>query len=403
MKKQKRVVFAANTITTLFSCIYYSQKIKQHDSSIQCHLIWRNSSTYLISQKRIEGYFDKVIEVPNTIGAPLMISLEGVHKEIECRNYIRNSGIRQLLSEKYEKEVLLVSADYNGLMKNVINIFGRGSNRKVILFDEGMSLYSEKKRTWRDSIKRYFKKEYNHLPTIGASTKLDAIFAQFPEKLPEWKRKGRKIIKQSDVFSEPEIWKPLFKNDKQLMQVRDKLKGKKVILYLGQPLQEFSSKIKIRDEIRFLEKLSKNIPEDYVVLIKGHPRDNANKYKVLDKNDNCILFGKNIAWYPIETVHFLFDIKIVMALSSSAAMNLIERIEDCIAVYTYQYFDITLPDMWIEMFAQKGERVKVLREIDDIKGIIDKPCTGKKTQEKKVNRDIDYILACIAEKGKKML
>lgn len=380
----------AHTTMTLITCVYYGAKIKEHDRDIKTILIWDNSSFYKISLKSFSEYFDEMYMISNHIGDGKRFSAESVIKKAECARYLRNSDIGRMLMEPCEREILLVGSDFNNIMKNIIRFICKKKNpHKIVLYEEGLALYDENRESIKEVIAYKLGKNDNVRATIGKSSKINVIFARRPGELPEWKRKNRLIIRQSDVFADHNIAAKMLLEDKYLRQLSERLKDKKVILYLGQPVSELSKSFRFQMERRLIDHLLQALPEGYAVLMKGHPRESANKYKNYAQDPRCFGFHKNSGWYPVECLLQLFTVKAVISCASTAALNVAERIDECRAVYTYPCLSVKIPENWSSIFECAGDKVVVLKDVDEIKKVF-VPLENEKPipQKERAGRDI---------------
>lgn len=390
----KRVVMFAHTTMTLITCVYYGAKVKECDHNVRTVLIWENSSSYQISLKPFSVYFDEMYTVSANIGDGKRFSMESVVKDMEWRSYLRTSEVGDMLREPCEREILMLGSDYFHIMKNMIRIFcAKKSAHKVVLFEEGLLLYGENKGSIKDVIAYKLGKNENELSIIGKSSKIDVIFARKPQELPEWKQKNRRIIAQSDVFSEDKIFTNMLYMNQHLRQLSERLKDKKVILYLGQPISELSKTFRFQKERKLIDHLLQALPEGYIVLLKGHPRESTNKYKNYASDPRCAVFDKSSGWYPIECLLQLFTIKAVMSCASSAALNVADRIDGCRAVYTYPCFDVKIPNNWSMMFEGAEDKVVVLKDLSEIKEVFTESETEKFVAKKEqTGRDVSYLM-----------
>lgn len=388
-----RVVFVVNTVMTLMSSVYYAIEIKRDNPKTEIALIWQNPTPHRIPLKKFDMYFDRVYEISKGIPVWGILSIESIGNDWICNKHLRASGIYQYLSRKYNRDILMVSADYNGTMGNVINIYHKKrTSKKIILFEEGMALYSDKKRTWKEVIDYNLGKTVDMQPVIGASNKIDTIFAQHPAQLPDWKRKNKKIVKQSDVFADTGIWSDILNKDTYFNKLSSDLQGKKVLLYLGQPIHEFSKQFRPKQEMDLLYRVSDKMPQDYVMLIKAHPRDPVSKYSKLQDRENCIVFDRRVGWYPIECLLSLFETKMVMTFSSSAALNILDRVDDCSAVYTYKFFGISVAGNWKQMYSVYGDRVQIPASPKEMDELTFEAHRGIETEKKRSRSDdLKYI------------
>lgn len=395
----KRVILFAHTTMTLFTCVYYSSKLKSHDKRIKTVLIWTNSTSYNISIRAFSSFFDETYTVSGGIGDGKRFSLDHYMKYLECRSYLRKSDIGRMLAEHYEREILMTGSDYNNIMKSIIDIFSRKRNRhRVILFEEGLALYDAKRTTVKDVISYFSGKKKDELAVIGQSAKLNVIFAQHPEELPSWKKRDRIVIQQSDVFSDASLMKEMLSKETCLAKMQNRLLGKKVLLYLGQPIRVFDNDFRLTDERAFIEQIVNIMPEDYVILIKGHPREPFSKYQYFESNPRCVLFDKRISWYPMEFLLPLFDVKYVMAFASSAAINIAERVEGCRAVYTYKCMKVDIPQAWRTMLERTDNKVVVPDTVEKIQIILqaDTFVDNDDGLPKRNDKDLKYLFNYLA-------
>lgn len=259
-----------------------------------------------------------------------------------------------------------------------------------------MGIYSDKRKKISDIFDFNKDKDVKPQPVIGGCRRVQVIFAQHPEKIPEWKCKHKKVIRQSDVFADKIFWERILRKNNYLNELSTILEDKKVVLYLGQPIHQCSDKFRPGKEINLIKRILEKLPDDFVMLLKAHPRDAANKYKSLQKYDNCLVFDRKAGWYPIESLIHLFDVSFVVTFSSSGALNLLDRIQECSAIYTYKYFEIPVMENWDEIFRSYGDRVRILKSLDEIDAsFFDEPgmmnCFKNREKEKNGRNDLRYL------------
>lgn len=395
----KRIIMIARSVMTLMSCVYYSARIKEYDKNIRTVLIWDNPTPYRIPVQMFKLYFDEIHAIP-PMGGWLMPSMESVEKYFECKRYLNESGLETMLKELCEREILMVGLDNNGFVKNVMEIISRKRNpHKIVLYEEGMALYDEHKRTLKEIVEYHFGKKGVYKGVVGRSRRVNTIFAQWPENLPDWKRKNRTIVLQSDVFSDKKLLSEMVLQDKKLRQMKNFFEGKRILLYLGYPIKEHDRSFRMKKEIALINDLISVLPEDYLILIKGHPRENINKYKVFNENPKCVIFDKSIAWYPIECLLPLFPIKVAVTCASTSVINISERLPECKAVYTYKYLGIEITETWRKMFENPKNASIIPKTKEELQSVILSENMRSVSQKQKKNGgDIAYMVGYL--KGK---
>lgn len=388
----KRVIICVETIMTLISGIYYADQVKKRDSKVKTILIWRNTTQSRVPVNNFKQYFDKIYIVPSNIRRVGIVGPEYLKMKLQSYGYLYSSGLFAELNQKSAGDVLLVATDDRSMVRIVTSIVKKNRNRsRVILFEEGMALYSEKKRTIKDVINYNCNGGEKVQPLIGASPYIDIIFAQRPQALPAWKIRKRKVVQQGDVFCDVGI----AEHDKVLKSFLDGLNQKKIVLYLGQPIHEFSSSFQLREEIEFIHKIVDMLPDDYIMLIKGHPRDVQNKYKAFHSDKKCKIFNNRISWYPMECLLPLLDVKVAITFSSSAVLNILERSETCKAIYTYQYFGIPIADTWEQMYKNMGDRILIPTKEEEIREFIFAEEKTYDIQKNTSKKDVQMIMRCL--------
>lgn len=390
----KRMIVAVETVMTLMSGVYYCAKAKEYDNTIKTVLIWENTTQYNIPIQSFSECFDEIYMVPANLCPLNILSPEAVKQNLLCRYYLMSSGIEKMLRDTYSREILMLATDASILTKNIITIFNakRNKHKKIILFEDGMALYSEKKRTIRDIIDYNLGREIDRQSVIGACNKIQTIFCQHPEQLPEWKANHRKIIRQSDLFSNVDLWGRLLKDNKSIGKLQRAIAGKKILLYLGQPIAEFSAKFRIREEIDFIHGILKSIPDDYIVLIKAHPRDSRSKYRILEKEEKCVLFDNHIGWIPIEFLLNLISVSVVVTFASTAALNILERNPECRVIYTYRYFNIDIPETWKEMYKKYDGYAVMPATMDELADTVSANIEPRQIIANTSKKDVQYII-----------
>ncbi len=391
----KRIIMVTRSIMALITCVFYSARVKEKDRSIRMILIWGNPTPYKIPVGMFKSYFDEIYAVPPVLGGWLMPSPESVRRELEYKRWLDSSGLTKKLKESCEREILLTDVDNNGLVQNIFRIMaGKRNPHKMVLFEEGLALYNEDKRTVKEIVEYNLGKKRVYLPILGQSRRIDTIIAQWPENVPKWKRKNRTVVLQSDVFSDGRLLSDMVLQDKNLRKMKDALEGKKILLYLGSPCSELDQSFRMKKEIALLEDIISVLPEDYLILIKGHPRESKNKYKRFEGYSKCVVFSINTTWYPIEFLLPLFQIKVAVTCASSSAINIAERIPECRAVYTYKYMGVRIPDAWVAMFDNPAGGIFAPGTKEELrKAIASEDVEDKMTfQEKKNGRDVAYMV-----------
>lgn len=394
--KNKRLLIFCDTVMTLLSSIYYAGEIRKcQGDNIEAVLIWRNCTSYNIPVYKLgKEVFDKIVDIPSSIGWSGPLSFRYLNEYFICLSYLRKSGLISLIKDGYSNEVLMISGDYNTLPKIIMDVFYKKKNlHKCILFEEGMSTYSAYKHTVRNLIRYNLGKSANLQPSIGFSNKINTVFVKAPEIFPEVKKRNKVVIKQSDIFSDNKMWEEILLKDSRIKELMVLSKNKKIYLYLGQPIHEFDSEFSMDQEIKLIEEILAKVPTNAILLVKPHPRDNRNKYNKLKNLLNCYIFDRNINWYPVECMASLFDIKQVISFASTGALNLLDTLTECIAIYTYKVFNIKIDHNWEILMDNYKDRVYIPVNKEEILSEVvkaQKYCSEQVIQSK-YKKDIIYL------------
>ncbi|HPJ81988.1 MAG TPA: polysialyltransferase family glycosyltransferase [Saccharofermentans sp.] len=304
---------------TLYSAYTYASFLKK-ELSISSILIWRNTIFEL--PKNIGAIWDDVVQIDLASGSKSGSS--GV-----CGSLKRITRIRRIIKDTLfsctcfrTSSALLVFKD-NGLYDTeVIRLFKRLRNGKVVLIEEGIGLYQSQTRT--NSIKQVAQvllgvPRQAHR-TQGENDLVDIVICAKPDLLQSHKKRGKIILKRSNLFSEVLV-KAYVRDFLGLAQIPDE---KADFLYFGQPLSE-DGILKDYEEIEHISDFITSLDPGTDIKVKLHPRERSSKYEsIIEKHRNVSFLDSRLQSMPAEVVFKLLGSPVVVTPFSSAAVNILQ-------------------------------------------------------------------------------
>jgi Alpha-2,8-polysialyltransferase (POLYST) len=220
-------------------------------------------------------------------------------------------------------ELLVVFKDSNYLQGYLIEYFKKKYSSKVILIEEGLSLYRNDRLQEKSIIYiiKYFIRRLimtllnakNTSHGFGYHKLVDMIGAYYPHQLNNIKSKNKEIIQ---LPHNPPTEEVLSNLNKLYGFTKNTITPEKRVLFIGQPLSEMNI-CNSEDEKEFFIKIN-NIAEtnNFKIMIKPHPKEDIKKYECF--KDFLVINEKVI---PAELIINAYQPDIILSWYSSAGIN----------------------------------------------------------------------------------
>ena len=395
------ITFYCFNYYSLYVSYVYTIELKKK-YFIECNLIWRNNIFEL--PEGAHKIWDTIIEL-NFKKYKKNYSIKIINKLI---NYfvlniftykIATYNALKKTNFNYKNMSLLVFKDDNIYDIIMIDYMKKHGCKNVVLIEEGLRLYLHEKNEV-SNYKGYIikliysltKVSKNIFSSQGENKKTDVILCKEPEKLPNYKKKDKKIAKQSNLFSKK--YAISFLND----IFNYKFINKKIdIIYITQPLSEDGLTSK-DNEINAMETILDKIDSSFKVGIKLHPRENRKKYQeIIKKYKNVSLIDNELQKLPAELMFFIYNQPKIITPFSSVVTNLkkADNNADIALIYKLYNFnedyenelDNILSDFKEDIITKNTSEIKIKtkcidnqdnnvnEELHEIKKIIDGICS----------------------------
>lgn len=379
----KTVVFCCFTPYQLINSVYYGLKLGKKVRRI---LIWHNYTGYKIGMERFQGAFDDMVLLANFYQAPFFR-----RQYLKCLYggwLFRRSEINKCMEGvDHSQTTLMIYSDQHIVTRRLIELYAP-QVKQVILVEEGMSTYLiryrkiPKTRDWW--INLFLGARYE--PYIGANRAIDTIFVKHPEFLPEEKTVGRTVIRQNNVFRDA-MWQSIFSDllrgfnwtAKSTDNPKEKMCGidleepgkvrlpRKTLLWLGQPVE--GDGISTQAQLTWIRSVCAELPENYTVVIKAHPREAEDKYKELVEEHKVYQVQLNENnWIPIEILASMINPDVLLTVYSTAAQNISELGIKCKVAYCYRHFGLELGDT---SGLVNGTNVYRIADVSELKTVLE--------------------------------
>ena len=387
MKNKKNFIFVCFTPYQLLNAVYYSRKITNKNKSI---LIWHNFTKYNISLSRFQKIFDVICEIPNIYEMPLF--KRQLNKCIYGGWMFRFSPVYKVLDKlDLHNSVLVVFSDQHIITNKIIRQYS-SAIKETVLIEEGMATYLIKNTTIPKT------KDYwinlllgaHYEPYIGANKSINTLVVKNPEWIPEIKKAGRTIVKQSNCLMDT-MWPSVFAD-----VINDAYESNQVfnpkLLWIGQPLE--TDGVDATKQLELIKEINKKLNYKFDIIIKPHPRENIGKYDNLiqeEKNISIFDLGPN-NWIPIEIIIRMIYPSIVMSGYSTAAKNIQDMGIKCKVIYCYKLFSIHL-DEQAEKSYLFGTNTYNIDSLDDLVQISQVPYEQTEILDNETYDDICYLEA----------
>lgn len=391
-EKMKRIIFVGFTPYQLMISIYYAIKLS-HIHKCEKILIWHDYANYKINFSDINPFFERVFIVP------YYDDVNKLKKQFLKRRYtgqgFKNSKIGQYVKSCKNDTILICFSDMHELTNKLIHELAQ-KNNKILLIEEGIGIYST---------------DYSKLPirtkiinkilgistekAIGINKNISAVILNHPEWLENSKFIGTTLLQQNSVFEDNNFISELSFITKKIESF--KKSRKKIILWLGDPIEDIGGTK--TEEIDLIIELSKNLGENYMILIKPHPREDQNKYQNIENTHIRLIKLGGLSWVPIEIIASYLNFQTVITSVSSAAFN-IYKIMDCIQViYVYNILhDLNFDRTMLQPILSKKNiycPATIKQLLDLIK--IEKKFENQKINKKDRNEDVNFLVNLLGD------
>lgn len=239
---------------------------------------------------------------------------------------------------------LIIFNDNEPITKYFMKKVRRKKRNNIILLEEGIGTY------------------YN----LGKSNYITHAIVKNKNK---FKRDNIKNIIEFDYIK-------LFSKEKLASFINNTIEPTKIVscnydvLILTQPIYENESvyKNELSDtEINYYDKVIEKISKDKAILIKPHPRESILKYKVIeDKYENVKVLDEFMKNIPIECLLPFYNVKNIITMFSSAAINISELYKNISVFFTYEFDElININKLWdkvdIKDFIDNKDNIFILK------------------------------------------
>lgn len=384
-----RFIFYAYTTFQLFSAAYYAVKVKWSEGTEKC-LVWYKYDKYTFDISFLRPYFDEIIEISDP-GASLLPVRE-LKRSIDGGYLFRLSKVGRYISGHRNNNVLVCFSDQNEFVIRTITFIKKYQNNIVCMVEEGDATYAFPKFEEPPIHKRIARMIMGVKMGryIGHTGQIDCWVVRHPELLPNQKVGASKVIKQNDIFINDEwsrrfsfLWADQMPSANSL--------SKKKILWIGGPIDVDG--VSNAEEISWLKDIADAFQNDYVIWIKQHPREEAEKFSPLAGHPAVQIVSKQLQWIPLEFFVNSVQPDIILTVSSSAAYHIYEMGFQGKVIYTHKRFDgIHIDRNVIEQYARHiniydvGNLEELRHVVHDVALL---PREMKKEQN--TNQDIRYF------------
>lgn len=362
-----RVIFYAYTPFHLFSAAYYAMRVRWNTETIKC-LIWYKYNQYTFDIDFLRPYFDDIIIVSDP--GLSVLPIREVKRSIDGGYLFRWSKVgRYILANKHEN-VLVCFSDQNEFVISVINMLKKHANNIVCMVEEGNATY-ELHRSERPPLYSLIARTlfgFKKGGFIGHTGMVDSWVVRHPSLLPEEKSAAAVVIRQNNIFLDEEWLDQLkFLWSNRISDI-GQYKDKRVILWIGGPLEAVG--IKNEEELLWFKEIVDAIQNDYVVLIKLHPRENVEKFAGLVDHPAVQIVGDDLQWIPLEFLVGAIHPEIILTVSSSAAFHIYEMGFQGKVIYTHDRFDGIQIDRRVFRRYTQHANIYDVKDTDELKHVI---------------------------------
>ena len=349
----------------LFQSIYIAQHSENEKVLVYLSPIERDIPVEIFSD-----YFDKIIYKKRFIYRERFGRKEPIFAIRMLKNCIRAGRLfpfTRIGRECYDRKKKYRTYVFDDYVLEANRIIQAVKNKKdsIILVEEGLMTYSTNQ--YALSNKR------NHLsdlvtgvksvPLVSHNPAIDTIMCKHPEKLPEIKAAGRKVIKIGNMFQDHE-WVSTMIN---LIDLKVPSLPDNCFVWLGQPLVEVG--LDEEDEVKRIDGILNLFDTECQFIVKPHPREKSDKYNKLEDEKNVQLLDMGDQfWVPAELIFQKLKPRIVLTAYSSAADFLVETNKDVYIIYCAMVMGIELDEDSIG--ALKGENRFYPQTMTELKEII---------------------------------
>lgn len=403
---KKEIVFIAFTPYHLFCSMYYSITIKRH-FGVESVLIWQEYADYNVDIELVQEAFDRIL-VNDSIIRNKDCFFKRFIKRINTGGYFARQGeVNSYVLKNNSNRIVFCFSDQDPTTFRLLSYYNEGKDNYVYLIEEGIGSYNYKIHSFEYTpidYRYYLMYLYRmlgvvHGKYIGYSKLFNTWIVKHPDKMPSEKLRDHKIVQQNMFFYDKLWTKPLNRLNTMIDQTLVKFKLKKnYLLWVSGPLEECG--LSEEKENDLLIQFSKSLPEEYVILIKLHPRENANKYLKALRCENIYLLDlKEISWIPVEYIANKLHVEVALTIMSSAARNLYDNLIVNKVIYFYKMFS-ELKDCYevVDKDSEFGESFLV-HSISDFKDVAYFLETRAVHRIKNKNAELNDIFAKLGVRG----
>lgn len=322
-----RYTFVAFTTFQLVSAAYYAFQLKSNDANTNVTLIWENVGAGNCNISLFKQYFDHVYE--GYVSDKEYVS--GIKRQLARAYYhgrlFRWSPIGKIYqkSNLYKHEKLIIFSDQHALSRQMVYAIRKARDSHVIMAEEGAANYCIQNNKW---LFRFGKKHFP-LPLIifpllgldtvanhGTSGLYDALAVRFPEKVPDYKAHGFKMLRQKAFWDDTDFVESFRKIIKDNIDLAD---DKNIILWIGCPGDGIYEQ---GLQYELVSRIADRLPDGYMMYIKAHPREKIDNYEVCfsEKVRPLVLHGMECL--PLELLLRFLNPVLGLSLFSSAGLNM---------------------------------------------------------------------------------
>ena len=377
------IVFSCFTPYHLINSIYYATSLQQA-KNLKMVLVWNNKSSRSINLDVFKNCFDTTIDISGF--DETNIRRKVVNQSVYMGRFFGLSSIAKAIN-KYDSVRLVCFSDQDFVTHRLVEYVSGMNDSEIVLVEEGMSTYLTNTEYHFSVLKRIYYKILGIRTEkfIGANMHIKSVIVKHPEDMPVVKTHDRKIIRQNNIFADDNWVKKfngLIGGIENIVQMH---KGKKIILWIGQPLIELG--VPDEKELQFLVEINNKFGTEYSIVIKKHPREAEDKYKsILGDNISEVDLG-DLFWIPLEFLGTVLCPQIIVTAFSTAALNLLELGIDSNAYFCYKAFGLNVESEFFDK--HKEDNICVINSMAEMeqchkKGISKRICTN-------MNADIEYL------------
>lgn len=383
-----RTWFVCCTPYHLFVSMYYSMQV-EWKTDVERVLVWMNNTKKNIDIKPIAPFFDKVFEKESHLKETETFIKKQWNKINEFGWNFSRTTIGRMCKDNSCYNVLICYTDADILTGKMIEQVCKTDKHYVILVEEGLSIYLPmltEKRSFLN-IMGNFVRGLKASPYIGKNKNIDAVIAKQPSKLPDIQVKGRKVIKQNELFFD-DRWMEKIKFLNRTMDFRNETK--KIFLWIGEPFdaKEVPNDVEVIEDIfMYISRLNQ-----FKIVIKPHPTEDKSKYKALEMKYNAVCINdESTNWLPVEMLVSFLSPDIVCTPLSSAGKNISQMGIGCKVFYCFKLFGVDYTEQMNSAGVYSFPNVYNIMDVKDFEKYIAMPSEEIKVSYTLSDEDLAFI------------